>query len=94
MPLPEHRALAIERSLLSRLENPTTPTLLIQSREDRCTPLARLRISTPPSGQKARPPNSSSISRGGHSLIKTDRKHDAWEHKFASFDRSRRQIDG
>ncbi|RWM77637.1 S9 family peptidase [Mesorhizobium sp.] len=91
--LPEYRAVAIDRSPLSRLDKPTTPTLLIQGREDRCTPLGQAQEFYAALRTKGATAELVVYPREGHSLKETGHRHDAWERKLAWFDRYLRQID-
>lgn len=89
--LPEYRAVAIDRSPLTRLDKPTTPTLLIQGREDRCTPLGQAQEFYAALKERGAPTELVVYPREGHWLVETGHKHDAWERKFAWFDKYLRQ---
>ena len=85
--LPEYRAVAIDRSPLTRLDAPVTPTLLIQGREDRCTPLGQAQQFYAALKERGTPTELVVYPREGHWLVETAHKHDAWERKFAWFDK-------
>ncbi len=89
--LPGYRAIAIDRSPLTRLDKPTTPTLLIQGREDRCTPLGQAQEFYAALNQKGATTELVVYPREGHWLVETGHKHDAWERKYAWMDRYLRQ---
>lgn len=92
--LPEYRAVAVDRSPLTRLDKPTTPTLLIQGREDRCTPLGQAQEFFAALKQKGTATELVVYPREGHWLVEIGHKHDAWERKYAWFDRYLRQANG
>jgi dipeptidyl aminopeptidase/acylaminoacyl peptidase len=92
--LPEYRAVAIDRSPLTRLDKPTTPTLLIQGKEDRCTPLGQAQEFFAALKQKGTATELVVYPREGHWLVEIGHKHDAWERKYAWFDRYLRQANG
>lgn len=89
--MPEYRAVAIDRSPLTRLDKPTTPTLLIQGKEDRCTPLGQAQEFYTALRQKGTATELVVYPREGHWLVETGHKHDAWERKYAWFHRYLRQ---
>lgn len=88
---PEFRAVAIDRSPLTRLDKPVTPTLLIQGREDRCTPLGQAQEFYAALKERGVATELVVYPREGHWLMETGHRHDAWARKFAWFDTYLRQ---
>ncbi len=88
---PQFRDVAIDRSPLTRLDKPVTPTLLIQGREDRCTPLGQAQEFYAALKERGVATELVVYPREGHWLVETGHKHDAWARKFAWFDTYLRQ---
>ena len=83
--------MAIDRSPLTRLDKPVTPTLLIQGRDDRCTPLGQAQEFYAALKERGVATELVVYPREGHWLVETAHKHDAWARKFAWFDTYLRQ---
>ena len=92
-PMTEHRLrqLAIDRSPMMRLDRPSTPTLIIHGKEDRCTPLGQAQEFY--AGLVERGVESELVvyPREGHGLREDAHRHDYWRRAVAWFDRHLRQ---
>ncbi|EYD77479.1 Dipeptidyl aminopeptidases/acylaminoacyl-peptidase [Rubellimicrobium mesophilum DSM 19309] len=89
--LEAHRRIAVERSPLNRLESPTTPTLLIQGREDRCTPVGQAQEFYAALRECGVEAELVVYPREGHFLSETEHRHDALSRQVEWFDRHLRQ---
>ena len=89
----EHRfrQLAIDRSPMMRLDRPSTPTLIIHGKEDRCMPLGQAQELY--AGLIERGVESELVvyPREGHGLREDTHRRDYWRRAVAWFDRHLRQ---
>lgn len=89
--LERHHRIAVERSPLTRLDAPTTPTLLIQGREDRCTPLGQAQEFYSALRERGVEAELVIYPREGHFLSETGHRHDALARQIDWFERFLRQ---
>ena len=88
----KYRQIAIERSPINRLDKPTTATLLIQGKEDRCCPVGQAQEFYSALKERNTPVELVVYPREGHWLLERGHKEDAWERKLSWFDRYLRQV--
>jgi dipeptidyl aminopeptidase/acylaminoacyl peptidase len=86
-----HRRLAIERSPLYRLDRPTTPTLIIHGRDDRCTPLGQAQEFYAGLVERGVAAELVIYPREGHGLQERAHHLDSWRRAVAWFDRHLRR---
>ena len=89
--LEQYRKVAVDRSPLMRLDKPTTPTLLIQGREDRCTPLGQAQEYHAALKERGVVTELVVYPREGHGLNEREHRADAWRRRIEWFDRYLRQ---
>jgi dipeptidyl aminopeptidase/acylaminoacyl peptidase len=82
-----YRRIAIDRSPLFRLGNPTAATLIIHGSEDRCTPLGQAQEFYSALLEKGGTAELVVYPREGHGLRERDHRRDAWRRTLAWFDR-------
>jgi dipeptidyl aminopeptidase/acylaminoacyl peptidase len=80
-----NRRLAVDRSPLSRLDRPTTPTLIIHGREDRCTPVGQAHQFYNALLERGGVAELAIYPREGHGLHETAHRRDAWRRTIAWF---------
>ena len=85
------RRLAIERSPLARLDRPTTPTLIIHGREDRCTPLGQAQEFYAGLVERGASAELVVYPREGHGMQERAHRLDSWRRAVAWFDRHLRR---
>jgi dipeptidyl aminopeptidase/acylaminoacyl peptidase len=81
------RAVAVDRSPLTRLDKPTTPTLIIHGIEDRCTPLGQGQEFYSALLERGCESELVAYPREGHGNRERLHKIDAWRRSVAWFDR-------
>lgn len=84
---PARHALAVERSPMTRLAKPTTPTLILHGREDRCTPVGQAHEFYAGLRERGCPAEIVIYPREGHGNRERAHIADAWHRKVAWFDR-------
>lgn len=84
---PKNFAMAIDRSPLWRLDRPTTPTLMIHGREDRCTPLGQAQEFYAALVERGCHAEMVVYPGEGHGVRKPKHRRDFLERKLAWFDR-------
>jgi dipeptidyl aminopeptidase/acylaminoacyl peptidase len=84
---PHHRAVAVERSPLMRLDKPKTPTLIIHGAEDRCTPLGQAQEFYGALRDRNCIVELVVYPREGHGLREREHLRDAWGRTIQWFDR-------
>jgi dipeptidyl aminopeptidase/acylaminoacyl peptidase len=82
-----YRKLAIDRSPLFRLENPTTPTLIVHGELDRCTPLGQGQEIYSALLERGVPAELVIYPREGHELQESNHRFDEARRVTAWFDR-------
>lgn len=87
----KYRKIAVERSPITRLDKPTTATLLIQGKEDRCCPVGQALEFYSALKERDAPVELVVYPREGHWLLEAEHKMDSWERKLSWFDRYLRQ---
>jgi dipeptidyl aminopeptidase/acylaminoacyl peptidase len=81
------KGIAIDRSPLMRLNRPTTPTLIIHGREDRCTPIGQAHELYSALIEQGAAAELAIYPREGHGLQERAHRVDAWGRTVAWFDR-------
>jgi dipeptidyl aminopeptidase/acylaminoacyl peptidase len=84
---PVRFALAVERSPMTRLDRPTTPTLILHGREDRCTPVGQAHQFYAGLRERGCPAELVIYPREGHGNRERAHIADAWRRKIAWFDK-------
>ena len=84
---PAARAIALDRSPLTRLAAPTTPTLIIHGAEDRCTPLGQGQALYGALRERGCPAEIVVYPREGHGLREREHRRDARARTIAWFDK-------
>jgi dipeptidyl aminopeptidase/acylaminoacyl peptidase len=84
---PRNFAMAVDRSPIYRLDKPTTPTLMIHGREDRCTPLGQAQEFYAALLERGVEAELVVYPGEGHGIRKPKHRRDFLERKLAWFDR-------
>jgi dipeptidyl aminopeptidase/acylaminoacyl peptidase len=84
---PANRAVALDRSPIARLDQPTTPTLIIHGAEDRCTPLGQAHEFYSALRERGCLAELVVYPREGHGNQERGHRLDAWKRSVAWFDR-------
>lgn len=85
--LEKYRQIAVERSPLTKLDKPTTPTLLIQGSDDRCTPLGQAQEFYAALRERNVTTELVVYPREGHGLHEREHRFDSWRRRIEWFDR-------
>nr|WP_246461852.1 S9 family peptidase [Mesorhizobium sangaii] len=88
-PLSEERfrRVAVDRSAITRLDRPTTPTLIMHGEGDRCTPLGQAQELYAALLERGVESELVVYPREGHGLRERDHQLDAWRRMIGWFDR-------
>ena len=82
-----YRRVAVDRSAITRLDKPTTPTLMIHGDGDRCTPLGQAQELYAALLERGVESELVVYPREGHGLRERDHQLDAWRRTIGWFDR-------
>jgi dipeptidyl aminopeptidase/acylaminoacyl peptidase len=82
-----YRRVAVDRSAITRLDKPTTPTLIIHGNGDRCTPLGQAQEFYAALLERGVPSELVVYPREGHGVRERGHQVDAWRRTVDWFDR-------